>query len=534
MISKTQTLTGQEARSAILNGVNGLADPVTITLGAKGRNVLIATQDYKGDVYSRDIIHDGVKVSRAINLASEAENSAACVLREAAEKTVMEIGDGTTVTILLGQAIYQQAYNAIATGSDPVEIREGLEDARDTLIHNLSTYKIPITTQKEKEHIAYISCQDRELGTLIAGAVDRIGVDGIIRIEKSKNNKTEIEYQTGMQFDKGFGSRYFATTIEKGEEKAVLEYPYLLITDHSLTTLEPLTKLLQELFTRKAPLVIIAPSISGDAMRLLLQNKMTDALQCLAIAAPSFGENQVHLLEDLAILTGGKFINQQAGDILEDVTLKDLGKCDYINAGEDATLISGGAGKKKALDERIATIKKQLETEKDDFKIEKLKERLGKLTNGIAIIHVGGYTEIEMKERKERVDDAVHATQAAIRGGIVPGGEVIYLTLREVLGSSTPERILYKALEEPFNKLVTNGGLDAGVAREKLVNSALTNKGIDIRDGMIKNMITAGIIDPLLVIRSALYNSISVAIQLLLTEAIIIPEPKRPADKAIT
>ncbi|HEX8966227.1 MAG TPA: TCP-1/cpn60 chaperonin family protein, partial [Patescibacteria group bacterium] len=320
-------------------------------------------------------------------------------------------------------------------------------------------------------------------------------------------------------FDKGYAHEYFITNLEKNE--AIIELPYLLITDKPITTLEPLSKLLQELHTRHASLVIIAPSFSTEALSVLLQNKLSGALSNLAINAPSFGENQREILEDIAILTGATFISDAAGYKFEDLTTKQLGKCDYITSSDKSTLIVGG---KADVTERVAAIKHKLEEEEDDFKSEKLKERLAKLTNGIAVIHVGGYTEIEMKERKERIDDAVHATQAAMKKGIIAGGETIYLLLREELGNSLPETLLYKALEKPFNKLVENAGFDSGVMRERWANSLLKNKGVDVRDGKVKDMVKTGIIDPLLVVSSALYNSISVAISLLLTEAIITPE----------
>ncbi|MBU6501157.1 MAG: chaperonin GroEL [Patescibacteria group bacterium] len=521
-MKKTEILHGQKARAKILAGVNKMADTVTITLGLKGRNVAIAMQDFQGNIYKRDNIHDGVRVSKAIDLPDEFENMGAAIMREAAEKTVMEVGDGTTVTILLSQALYQEANKAIATGSDPVEIREGLEKAADTLVGALGKYAIPVKSHDQAKHIATISCQDPQIGEMIADTLYKIGAEGVATIEESKNNETTVDYQTGMQLEKGYYHPYFITDQET--ESAVLENPYILLTDKHLMSLEPLEKLLTEVYNRHAAIVFVCASFSGVTIPLLLQNKMGGKLNCLAIQAPSFGENQQATLEDIATLTGGKFIAEGTGMDLKDITLKELGRADYVTANKNSSLIVGGKGNTKDIELRVEKIKSQIETQDDEFKKEKLRERLGKLTNGIAVIHVGGYTEIEMKDRKEKIIDAVSATRAAMKKGIVPGGEIIYLKLREMLGNSIAERIMYKVLERPFNKLVENAGLDSGQMRERLRNVTTKNAGVDLRDNKIKDMVKAGIIDPLLVVESALYNSVSVANALILTEAIIVPK----------
>lgn len=518
---KTEILLGKEARDKIYSGVNKLADVVTATLGAKGRNIAIALQDYKGEIFKRDIIHDGVRVAKEVNLEDEFENMGASVLRESAEKTVMAVGDGTTVTILLGQAIYNGANELLATGSDPVAIKEGLEGIVESLVNELPKFAYPIKTVKEVIQIASISCQDEKLGKLVAETLFKLGKDGVITIEESKSSETRVEHQVGMQLERGWLNSYFVNDPET--MTAVLESPYILITDKSITTLEPLANILKEIHDREAGIVIISPSIGGEALPLLLQNKLSGRLQCLCIQAPSFGDNQKETLIDIAYLTGGRFISSEANHKFEDLTLKDLGKCDYVKSDKSTSVIVGGKGEKGNVETRIKTIKSILEDEEGEFQQEKLKERLGRLTNGVAVIYVGGFTEIEMKDRKERIIDAVAATKAAMQKGIVPGGETIFLKLRDNLGNSPSERVFYKALEQPFNKLVSNAGFDSGVMRERLSNSKIENAGVDVRDGEIKDMVKAGIVDPLLVLENALQNSVSVANQLILTEGIIVP-----------
>ncbi len=527
---KTDLLIGSEARERIYKGVNKLADIVILTLGAKGRNVAIALQDYQGNIFKRDIIHDGVRVAKEVNLEDEFENMGASVLREAAEKTVTAVGDGTTVTVLLGRAIYNGAYKSVATGADPVEIKEGLEKAVQKLVAELPRFAYPIKTLEQATQIATISCQEGPLGKLIAETLFELGKEGIVTIEESKSSETTIEHQAGMQLDKGFYSDWFITDPET--MTATCENPYILVTDKPINDLVPLQKLLEEIHNRQASLVIISPSIGGVALPLLAQNKASGKLNVLAIQAPSFGDNQRATLQDIAYLTGARFIANDMDNKFEDVILEDLGHSTYVKSDKHISVIVGGKGDKKQLAARIESIRKLIIEEEGEFEKQKLEERLGRLTSGIAVVYVGGFTEIEMKDRKERVIDAVAATKAAMKKGIVPGGEVVFLKLRESLKlNSVANEILYSALAEPFNTLVGNAGLDAGQMRERLSNSDAPNKGVDVRDGKIKDMIEAGIVDPLLVLENALYNSISVANQLIITEGIIVPRKEGDDQK---
>lgn len=528
---KTIILSGDECRGRILSGVNQIADVVTITLGARGRNVGIAMSTDRVEIFRRDIIHDGVRVSKEVHLEDEFENFAAAVLREAAEKTVMEVGDGTTVTILLAQAMYQEAFKAISNGVDPVQLKENLEKRVKELGSKLESFSTLVDTFEKSLDIATISCQDKEIGLMIAEALEKLGTDGVINVEESRNNTTSIEYQQGMQFDKGWYKEHFITDLET--MTATLENPYLLITDKTITSLEPMVNMLNDLFSRQASLVIVSPSITPEACSTLIQNKVMGKLSVLYIQAPSFGDNQIDSLKDIAYLTGATFISADADIKFETITIQDLGRCDYVKSDKSTTLISGGRGKKEVIEARVNSIKTALEEETDDFKQEKMRERLGKLSGGIAIIYVGGLTEIEMKERRERIVDAVWATRSARKKGIVPGGEVTFLALRQFLDTDIEiDKLLDRVLQRPFIKLVQNAGLDAEVMMFLLdkgnhnywgKGAKRDNLGVDLRDGKVKDLIKAGIIDPLLVLENALYNSCSVACQLILTEAIIVP-----------
>ncbi len=514
------------ARQSILKGVETLYQAVSTTLGPRGRNVAIAKATPYGDIYTRDIIHDGVGVARSIELENEFENMGAQVLKESAQKTVDEVGDGTTVTIVLARAIIHECFKVIAAGTNPMYLRRDLEDARDRLLTEIEKYAKPISTLKDETYIATISAGDPKLGELVANTLHEMGADGIITIEEAKTSETRVERQKGMQLEHGYLHPFFVTNADKLE--AVLENPYLLITDKPITSLEPFSDLLQVLSKKATPLVLISPDISGEALPLLLQNKMNGALQSLAIKAPSFGQVQKDMLMDIAILTGAKLISEDANDQFEDVTLDDLGIASHVTANKNTTIIANGLGKPKEIETRIKSIKKQIEDEDSEFEMVKLEERLAKMTNGVATIYVGGYTEIEMKERKERVDDSVHATRAAMKKGIVAGGEVIFLTVRKMLGNSLSEQILYRALEQPFNKLVSNAGKDAGEMREKLYYHQRNHKfnaniGYDVVKDDFSDFLKVGIIDPVLVPIKALENAISVAIQLITTGAIIVP-----------
>lgn len=528
---KTDILLNDEARLKIITGAKKIAEVVGSTLGPRGTNVGItqavpSNNPDKMEIVRRDIIHDGVGVARAVDLPDEFENMGAMILKEASQKQVDMVGDGTTVTMILASAILTEAQKLIAAGISPMSLRLELEIGLSKLQKELEKHKIPVTTLKEYINIATISSEDKELGKLIAEVMDKIGVDGVVAIEESRNSETQVVYQDGMQFDKGYAHELFITHPE--ERSAILENPYILITDKDITSLEDMGDLLNSIHDRQASLVIISPSIGGEALPLLVQNKLAGKLSNLCVFAPSFGDNQKNILQDIAVLTGGKYISQDAGHKLSDITLKDLGKAQSVTSTKTDTVIVGGRGDKKALQERIAGIKKAIKNEEQDYDREKLKERYAKLTGGVAVIHVGGQTEIEMKERKERVDDAVHALRAAMQEGIVPGGEIIYLVIRKCLGSNSGEKILFNALEAPFNKLVENAGDNSGQIRERLGSLIHKGWGYDVTTGTTESMVAKGIVDPILVSKHALANAVSTSVLLITTGAVI--NPIKPND----
>lgn len=519
---KTTIIYDDEARKKLISGANKIAKVVGSTLGPRGTNVALSRAVPPNmEIVGRDVIHDGVSVARAVDLEDEDENMGAQVLREASQKQVDLVGDGTTVTMILAQAILNEAQKMIATGISPMSLRKELELGGEKLLKELQKHKIPLKTLQEYINIATISSEDKELGELIAKTMNKIGVDGVVAIEESRNSDTKVVYQDGMQFEKGYAHELFITHPE--ERIAILENPYILVTDKDITSLEDLGNLLNAIHDRQACLVIVAPSIGGEALPLLVQNKLAGKLSNLCVFAPSFGDNQKNILQDIAILTGAKYISNDAAIKFSDLTLKDLGRAENVTSTKGDTVIVGGKGDKNLLKQRISGIKKLIALEEQEFDREKLKERYAKLTGGVAVIHVGGMTEIEMKERKERVDDAVHALRAAMLEGIVPGGEIIYLLLRRVLGDTNGEKILFKALEAPFNKLVENGGFNSGEIRERVVSSLPRGYGFDVLDGRIKDMVEAGIVDPLLVSKHALKNAISTSVILITTGAVINP-----------
>ena len=522
---KNKILFAPEAQDALFRGADLLYEAVSTTLGVRGRNVIISRGDNKGNRFGIDSVHDGVTVARAIDIMDEYENTGAQVLKEAAQKTVDEVGDGTTVTIVLAHAILTECRKVVAAGVNPMALRKDLEEGIKRLVTTLEDFTQPITTQEDAIRIATISSEEVPIGRLVGEVLHKIGKDGVVTIEESHGVETYVEYQKGMQLDKGYIHPLFITSPQ--DLTATLEHPYFLITDKDITTLTELGDLLQTINSRNANLVIIAPSIGGEALPLLIQNKMSGKLNVLCVQAPSFGQNQKNVLQDLAILTGGTYITGDAGHAFKDVVMSDLGTAEYITATKTETIIAGGKGDKKLLTSHIQGIKKALSQEEQEFDRIKLQERYAKLTNGVAVIYVGGSTEIEMRERKERVDDAVHATKAALEKGIVPGGEIIYLQLRDILSDSLADQILYKALERPFIKLVENAGFNAGQLLERIKYLQITPQegfGIDVTDGKTKNFYEVGIIDPSLVAERALLNAASVAISLITCGAVIVPE----------
>lgn len=519
---KSKILFGNDARTKLLQGMNTMADAVSQTLGPKAKLVAIAKATPKGEVYSRTVIDDGVGVAKSIELSDEYENMGVAILREAAQKQLDVVGDGTTAVIVLAREIVNQSMKQIAEGKSPMSLRFELEESAQKLVKAIEKMAKPIKNKKDKVHIATISCKNEELGKLIAETFEKVGIDGVITVEESKSSQTTVDHQQGMQFDNGWYSPYFIT--DPNSMTATAENTTVLVTDHKIENILELKKFFDEDFVKVSrTITIIAPEFGGDALPTFIATKMDGKIQILCVRAPSFGPNQKNMLQDIAVLTGAKFITQDAGHKLVDLKSSDLGSATRITSTRDATIIVGGGGKAVDIATRAVMIKKLMETEESAFEQEKLKERLGKLSNGIAVIRVGGQTEVEMHERKERVEDAIASTRSAIANGIVPGGEVIYLKVRDQADS----KIMSESLKKPFFQLLENSGIDNSEIMYD-INAKDTTLGVDVLDSKVKDMIEAGIIDPASVSINAILNAVSVATQIILIGAIVVPDETLP------
>ncbi len=514
------------AREKLLKGINTLTEAVASTLGPKGRNVAI---DKKWG--SPNIVHDGVTVAKEIELEDPFENMGAQIVKEAASKTNDVAGDGTTTATILAQAIAQEGLKNIQAGANPMILRRGIEKSIDALVSELKSMSKKLTTQEETTQVATISAQNEDIGKLISEALAKVGKDGVVTVEEGKTLEMTVDYKEGMEFDKGFASPYFVTDTDKME--ASLEDPYILITDKKISNMADLMPFLEKFVAVSKTLVIIADEVEGEALATLIVNKLRGSFNVLAVGAPGFGDRRKAMLEDIAILTGGNVISEDTGRKLESVEIDDLGQASRITSDKENTLIVGGKGDKNKIQGRIAQIRRETESTDSDFDKEKLQERLAKLTGGVAVINVGAATEVEMKEKKERVIDAVAATKAAIEEGIVAGGEVALLraakALEKVISDSGEEKvgveIVKKAIEQPFRKLVQNAGLDEGVFLAKVLETS-GNMGVDVMDGKIKDLVVAGVIDPVKVTRSALQNAASIAIMVMTTQVLITDKPE--------
>lgn len=507
-----------------MRGADLVVDATTVSLGPRGHNVAI---DYG---HRHTVVHDGVTIAESVNPRDPFEALGAKIIKEAAKKQRDTVGDGTTAVLALAQAIYTEANRLITAGVNAMALRAGLEAGLQLLLTELEEQATPIKTLEQAVQIASISSQDSTLGKLIGETVWTIGTSGVVTVEDSPSLDTVVEHQEGMQWDRGWASQYFINDVEHMEAK--LKGSLVLVTDIKLDSLNVFMDLVpfleKELATAGKTLTIISPEISGDALASLVMNKQQGNFNFLAINAPLYGEKQQAFLQDIALYTGGVFISEAAGLSLKDVSLDKCGLADAITAGRDETIILGGRGKPEEIAARVASIRTQLEEEESDYEAEKLKERLAKLTSGVSVIRVGGATEVEMKERKERVLDAVFATQAAMRAGVIAGGETAYLRIRSELiriGYETEHeqqaaKILHKALVKPFEKLLTNAGLEPA----KYQDSLKSGEGVDVTDGTVKDLMEAGIVDPVLVPQEALRNALSVAIQIITTEAATVPE----------
>src|SRR3990167_5697644 len=523
-----QIIYAEEVRTKLKSGINKLADAVATTLGPKGRNVAL---DKKWG--APNVVHDGVTVAKEIDLEDPFENMGAQLIKEAASKTNDVAGDGTTTATILAQAITQEGLKNITAGTNPMIMKHGLEAGVTAVVENLKKAAKKVSTKEEKAQVATISAADSTIGNLIAEALEKVGNDGVVTVEESKGLETNVEYKEGMEFDRGFVSPYFVTDPAKME--ASVENPYILITDKKISAISDLLPLLEKLVQTTKDLVIIADDIEGEALATLVVNKIRGTMNVLAIKAPGFGDRRKEMLEDIATLTGGALISEDTGIKFESVSPDMLGKADRVTADKDNTIIVGGKGAKSKIEARITQIRTQIDKTTSDFDKEKLEERLAKLSGGVAVVSVGAATEVELKEKKERVNDAVQATKAAIEEGYVVGGEVALIRALNSLNSVKVEgeevvgiKILQYALREPLRVLAANAGADAGwVVRE--VEKGEANKGFNALTGKFEDLVAAGVIDPVKVTRTALQNAASIAMMVLTTEALItdIPEEKK-------
>jgi len=528
MANAKQLKFGDDARQSLVQGVNLLAKAVIITLGPKGRNVAL---DKKWGAPA--VVHDGVSVAKEIDLADPFANMGAQLVKQAADKTNDAAGDGTTTATSLAQAIVSQGMKNITAGGNPMAIKRGIDKGVEALVSEIKKISKPIKGRDEITQIATISAGDAEIGAKIAEALDKVGRDGVVTVEEGKGLTIDIEYKEGMEFDKGYASPYFVTIPEKME--AEIESPYIMITDKKVSSIQDLLPFLESFIKVSKSLVIIADEVEGEALATLVVNKLRGSFNILAVKAPGFGDRRKAMLEDLAVLTGGTVISEDAGRNFEGIKVDDLGRADKVWADKDNCRIIGGKGDPKMLQARIKQLREELAKTTSDFDKEKIEERLAKLSGGVAVINVGAATEVELNDRKERVKDAVGATKAAVEEGIVPGGEVTLIKSARILNSLKLENdekvgldILKFALEQPFRWLLRNAGLDDGYFLKLVLESKEVDFGVDVATGLTGSMYKFGIIDPAKVTRSALQNAASVATMILTTEALIteIPEKK--------
>jgi chaperonin GroEL len=526
-----EILFDQKAREAILKGVNTLADAVKVTLGPKGRNVVI-----EKSFGSPTITKDGVTVAKEIELENKFENMGAQMVKEVASKTSDVAGDGTTTATVLAQALYREGSKLVAAGHNPMEIKRGIDKAVEVVVAELKRLSKPTKDHKEIAQVGIISANgDTTIGNIIAEAMEKVGKEGVITVEEAKGLETTLEVVEGMQFDRGYLSPYFVTDAER--MVANLEDGYILIHEKKISNMKDLLPLLEQIARSGKPLLIVAEEVEGEALATLVVNKLRGTLHVCAVKAPGFGDRRKAMLEDIATLTGGKMIAEELGLKLEQVTLKDLGRAKRITVDKDNTTIVDGAGQKAEIEARVKTIRAQIEETTSDYDREKLQERLAKLVGGVAVINVGAATETEMKEKKARVEDALHATRAAVEEGIVPGGGVAYLRCLKVLegmkvseGEKFGLDIVRRSLEEPLRQIAGNGGYEPSIVINKVKESKDTAYGFNAATGEYEDLVKSGVIDPTKVSRTALQNAASVA-SLMLTTMALVAERPRDEDK---
>jgi chaperonin GroEL len=522
-----------DARNKMKRGVDTLADAVKVTLGPKGRNVVIEKK-----FGAPSITKDGVSVAKEIELEDAIENMGAQMVKEVASKTADVAGDGTTTATVLAQSIIGEGLKNVAAGANPMDLKRGIDKAVATVVENLKKQSEKVGNDNKKiEQVATISANnDSEIGKLIAQAMGKVGNEGVITVEEAKGTETTVDVVEGMQFDRGYLSPYFVTNTEKMQ--AELQNPYILIYDKKISTLKDILPILESTVQSGSPLLIIAEDVDGEALATLVVNKLRGSLKIAAVKAPGFGDRRKEMLQDIAVLTGGTVISEEQGYKLENATIASLGQAESITIDKDNTTIVGGKGEKDGIVARVNQIKAQMETTTSDYDREKLQERLAKLSGGVAVLYVGASTEVEMKEKKDRVDDALHATRAAVEEGIVPGGGVAYIRSIEALDGmkgdnndeTTGVAIVRRALEEPLRQIVANAGIEGSIIVQK-VKEGKADFGFNARTETYENMLAAGVIDPTKVSRVALENAASIASMLLTTECVIAdkPAPKEAA-----
>lgn len=524
---------GDEARKLLENGVNQLADTVKITLGPKGRNVILEKK-YGTPL----VINDGVTIAKEIELKDPFENMGAQIIKEASTKTNDVVGDGTTTAAVLAQAIIREGNKNVAAGANPIILRKGIDKAVEVCVNKLKAISTPVEGKQSIAQVASISAADETIGKLISDAMEKVGNDGVITVEESKTMRTELNIVEGMQFDRGYCSPYMATDLDK--MVADLDNPYILITDKKISSIQDLLPLLEQVVKMGAKLLIIAEDVEGEALTTLILNKLRGSFICVAVKAPGFGDRRKAMLEDIAILTGGTVITDDLGLDLKSATIDMLGRAKQVKVDKENTIIVEGAGSSEQIAQRVSQIRNQMADCTSDYDREKYQERLAKLAGGVAQINVGAATEVEMKERKLRIEDALNATRAAVEEGIVAGGGVALLSaitdveklVKRLSGDEkTGAEIVRKALEAPIRQIAENAGVNGGVIVAQVLASKKTNYGYDALTGTYGDMIAKGILDPTKVTRSALQNAASVAGTLLTTESIVcdIPEPPTPA-----
>ena len=519
----------EDARRSLERGVNTLADAVKVTLGPKGRYVVL---DKKFGAPT--ITNDGVTIAREIEVEDPFENQGAQLVREVATATNDVAGDGTTTATVLAQAIVREGLKNVAAGANPMALKRGIEKTVDAVVENLKSQSTEVSGKEDIARVATISSREREIGDVIADAIEKVGKDGVVNVEEGQTFGLDLEFTEGMQFDKGYLSPYMITDAERME--AVLEEPYVLIANQKIGAVKDILPVLEQVIQAGRPLLIVAEDVEGESLATIVVNKLRGTFSAVAVKAPGFGDRRKRMLEDIAILTGGEVITEEMGLKLENTKLSQLGKARKIVIDKDTTTIIDGAGDSEAIKARIKQLKSEIENTDSDFDREKLQERLAKLSGGVAVVKVGAATETEMKEKKHRVEDALQATRAALEEGIVPGGGVALINAGDAVKKTldafegdekTGSAIIVRALEEPLRQLAFNAGLEGSVVIDK-VRSAKTGFGLNVEDGEIEDLVAAGIIDPTMVTRSALQNAASIAKNILTTEAVVaeMPEPQ--------